>query len=63
MLKYVCRCGYIYNPEYGDMDGEIEAGVTFQELPDTWVCPFCGRGKNQFKATKKGSKHQFRVSD
>ncbi len=47
--KYVCEpCGYVYDPVLGDPDGGISPGTPFEELPDTWVCPFCGLGKEVF---------------
>ncbi|MBE2899357.1 rubredoxin [Methanothermobacter thermautotrophicus] len=50
MDKYVCQmCGYIYDPEEGDPASGIEAGTPFEDLPDDWVCPVCGVGKDQFK--------------
>ena len=50
MDKYVCQmCGYIYDPEKGDPASGIEAGTPFEDLPDDWVCPVCGVGKDQFK--------------
>ena len=50
MKKYVCDvCGYIYDPEVGDPDSGIESGVAFEDLPDDWVCPDCGVGKDQFE--------------
>lgn len=49
MSRYVCDvCGYIYDPEIGDPDSGIAPGVPFLELPDEWVCPACGVGKEQF---------------
>lgn len=49
MKKYVCDiCGYIYDPEVGDPDGGIEPGMAFKDLPDDWVCPDCGAGKDDF---------------
>ena len=49
MQKYVCDvCGYIYDPEVGDPDNDIEADTSFEHLPDDWVCPECGAGKDQF---------------
>jgi len=49
MQKYVCdACGWIYDPEEGDPDGGIEPGVAFEDLPDDWVCPECGVGKDEF---------------
>ncbi|MEK9149499.1 MAG: rubredoxin [Candidatus Desantisbacteria bacterium] len=48
--KYVCTvCGYVYDPEVGDSDSGIKPGTTFEELPDDWVCPVCGAGKDDFK--------------
>ena len=49
MKKYVCNmCGYIYDPELGDPDNGIAAGTSFADLPDTWICPDCGVGKEDF---------------
>jgi len=49
MDKYRCDvCGYIYDPEKGDPDGGIEPGTAFEDIPDDWVCPVCGAGKDQF---------------
>ena len=49
MKKYVCDvCGWIYDPEIGDPDGEIPAGTAFGDIPDRWVCPDCGAGKDEF---------------
>jgi len=39
-MKYECPCGYVY-------DEEVE-GVKFEDLPDDWVCPVCGLGKDAF---------------
>ena len=40
-MKYVCEvCGYLY-------DEEAE-GVKWEDLPDDYVCPLCGVGKDQF---------------
>jgi len=49
MQKYKCEiCGYIYNPEEGDSDSGISPGTAFKDLPDDWVCPECGAGKEEF---------------
>ena len=49
MKKYICDvCGYVYDPEVGDTDNNIEAGTAFDKLPDEWVCPICGVGKDEF---------------
>jgi len=50
MDKYKCLvCGYVYDPQTGDPDNGISAGTSFEDLPDTWVCPECGVGKDQFE--------------
>lgn len=47
---YKClACGYEYNPEIGDPDNGIAPGTQFCDLPDTWVCPLCGVGKDMFE--------------
>ncbi|MDW8165719.1 MAG: rubredoxin [Elusimicrobiota bacterium] len=53
MKKYVCSvCGYIYDPEKGDPENGIKPGTSFEELPQDWVCPVCGVGKDQFEELK-----------
>lgn len=48
--KYVCTaCGYVYDPEAGDPDGNIAPGTAFEDIPDDWVCPVCGVGKDMFE--------------
>ena len=50
MAKYRCTvCGYIYDPQIGDSDNGIKPGTSFEALPDTWVCPECGVGKDMFE--------------
>ncbi|MEZ0535901.1 rubredoxin [Caldicellulosiruptoraceae bacterium PP1] len=49
MGKWVCTiCGYEYDPEKGDPDNNIPPGTKFEDLPDDWVCPVCGVGKDMF---------------
>ncbi|MEN8257965.1 MAG: rubredoxin [Thermodesulfobacteriota bacterium] len=50
MQTYVCTvCGYIYDPEVGDENAGIAPGTSFEDLPDSWVCPLCGAGKGAFE--------------
>lgn len=45
MMKYICDiCGFVY-------DDEQEA-VKFEDLPDNWVCPICGAGKDSFSKSE-----------
>lgn len=51
MQKYVCSvCGYNYDPATGDLDSGIAPGTMFSDIPDDWVCPVCGVGKDMFEA-------------
>ena len=50
MRKFVCTvCGYIYDEAEGDLDNGIEPGTSFDDLPDDFVCPLCGVGKDMFE--------------
>lgn len=48
ILTYVCMCGYIYNEADGDPDNGIAPGTKWADLPDNFVCPVCGLGKDAF---------------
>ena len=49
MDKYVCEvCDWVYDPEVGDPDNGVAPGTKFEDIPDDWVCPLCGVGKDQF---------------
>ena len=53
MDKYICSvCGYVYDPEKGDSTSGIAARTAFEDLPDDWICPECGVGKEQFEKAK-----------
>jgi len=50
MDKYKCTvCNYIYDPTVGDASQGIPPGTPFEKLPDSWVCPECGVGKDMFE--------------
>ena len=50
MKKYKCvACGYIYDPEIGDPDNGVNPGTAFEDIPEDWVCPICGVGKDMFE--------------
>ena len=47
MKKYRCTvCEWIY-------DGGIAAGTAFEDIPEDWVCPLCGVGKDQFEPVEE----------
>ena len=48
--RYECiECKYIYNPKFGNEKAGIKPGTSFEDLPDDWVCPVCGEGKEMFE--------------
>lgn len=54
MKKYVCDvCGYVYDPINGDPDSGIVAGTAFEDIPEDWVCPLCGVGKDEFSVLEE----------
>ena len=53
MKKYVCDvCGYIYDEAAGDPDNGIEPGTKWEDVPEDFLCPLCGVGKDQFSETE-----------
>ena len=51
MKKYECTiCQYIYDEEIGEPENGIPAGTRFEDLPDDYMCPPCGVGKDLFEA-------------
>ena len=48
-MKYVCPCGYEYDPAVGDPDNGIAPGTPFEDLPEDWTCPVCGLDKDAFE--------------
>lgn len=49
-MKYRCTvCDWIYDPAVGDPDHGVPAGTKFEDIPNDWVCPVCGVGKEDFE--------------
>ena len=42
-MKYECPCGYVYDPALG-----VAPGTAWEDVPEDWVCPICGLGKDAF---------------
>ena len=54
MKKYICIvCDWVYDPEVGDPDAGIAPGTAFEDVPEDWVCPVCGVGKEDFKPVEE----------
>ena len=49
MQKYVCPCGYVYDPAVGDEENGVAKGTAWENVSDDWVCPICGLGKDAFE--------------
>ncbi len=50
MESWICTiCQYVYDPAAGDPDNGVPPGTPFESLPDDWVCPICGAGKDAFE--------------
>lgn len=50
--KLKCPCGYIYDPEKGCLQNKIPKGTEFKDLPEDWICPYCGYEKQYFNKKK-----------
>lgn len=49
VMKYVCSiCGYVYD--------ESQEDLTFQQLPESWVCPICKADQSLFVKEEKETK-------
>lgn len=49
-MKYQCSlCGWEYDEEAGIPEEGIAPGTKFEDLPDDFVCPVCGAGKDDFE--------------
>lgn len=49
-MKYVCTvCGFIYDEAAGDPDNGVAPGTAWANVPEDYVCPLCGVGKDMFE--------------
>lgn len=46
---YVDRVDMSMSQAVGDPDNGIAPGTAFEDLPEDWVCPICGVGKEDFE--------------
>jgi len=48
--KWQCMvCGFIYDEEIGLPEEGLEPGTRWDDIPDDWMCPDCGVGKEDFE--------------
>ena len=49
-MKYVCEiCGWEYDEASGNPDNGIAPETLWEDVPEDWVCPVCGLGKDVFE--------------
>ena len=50
MARWECIvCGLIYDEREGWPDDGIAPGTKWADVPDDWMCPDCGVGKDDFE--------------
>jgi rubredoxin-NAD+ reductase len=50
MKKWECIvCGWVYDETKGDPDSGLAPGTRWEDVPDDWICPDCGVGKDDFE--------------
>ncbi len=48
--KYMCVvCGWIYDEELGAPREDLAPGTRWADVPQDWVCPDCGAGRDDFE--------------
>jgi len=45
-------CGWVYEEEKGAPEEGLAPGTRWEDVPDYWVCPDCGAGKEDFEMTQ-----------
>ncbi|MEH6606602.1 MAG: FAD-dependent oxidoreductase [Pseudomonadales bacterium] len=50
MSKWECIvCGWVYDEVTGDPESGIAPGTKWEDIPEDWLCPDCGVGKEDFE--------------
>lgn len=50
LQRWRCElCGFEYDEAAGLPEEGIAPGTAWADVPDTWCCPDCGAGKNEFE--------------
>ncbi len=42
-------CGWIYDESKGSPEDGLPPGMRWEEVPENWLCPECGAGKQDFE--------------
>ncbi len=52
LKKYECVLGgWVYDEAKGDPEHGVAPGTKWEDLPEDFVCPLCGAGKEDFTET------------
>ncbi len=55
MKKWECIvCGLVYDEKLGWPDDGIAPGTKWEDVPEDWLCPDCGVGKEDFELLEDG---------
>ena len=55
MSKWECIvCGLVYDEKDGWPDDGIAPGTKWEDVPEDWLCPDCGVGKEDFELLEQG---------
>jgi len=49
-MRYECTvCGFVYDESIGLPEENLGPDTPWREIPDSWHCPDCGGGKEDFE--------------
>jgi len=49
IMKYICNvCGFVYDEDAGCPEEGIAPGTAWENIPEDFVCPLCGVGRDGF---------------
>jgi rubredoxin len=55
MRKWQCIvCGYIYDEAEGCEEEDVPPGTLWEDVPEDFMCPECGVGKEDFEMIEIG---------
>lgn len=53
LKDWICVvCGFIYSETDGIPDEGIAPGTRWEDIPNSWICPDCGVGKEDLEMTE-----------
>ncbi len=56
MSRWECIvCGWVYDEAKGDPENGVPAGTRWEDVPEDWLCPDCGVGKEDFELLEEAA--------